>query len=140
MIEYKIGVEAVDWAQLVELYGRVGLVAGLGKKRDAERIRQAFVSSAKVVTAWDGNALVAAGRLVGDGVCQGMIFDVGVLPEYQQRGIGAGIVRALVEGNEHLCLHLTATFGKEGFYRKLGFKRHRTAMARYPYASEYLED
>jgi predicted N-acetyltransferase YhbS len=37
-------------------------------------------------------------------------------------------------------IHLTSTFGNEEFYKKLGFKKHKTAYAKYPFQSKYLED
>ena len=84
--------------------------------------------------------MVGAGRLISDGICYGTIFDLGVLPDYQKQGIGKGIMNELLRNNEHLCIHLTSTFGNEEFYRKLGFKSHKTAFAKYPFDSKYLED
>ncbi len=140
MIEYKTGTDIIDWKSITDLYGKIGLVAGFGKKRDQKKIREAFLNSFKVVTAWEENKLVGAGRLLSDGVCYGMIFDVGVLPSFQKKGIGEKIMNELMNGNEHIYIHLTSTFGNEAFYSKLGFKKHKTAHAKYPHKSEYLED
>jgi GNAT superfamily N-acetyltransferase len=138
MIDVRLGLEGMDWLQLTELYAEVGLIRGHGKRRETDKIEQAFRASSKVATAWEGTRLVGAGRMISDGVCYGSVFDVGVLPAWQKRGIGARLVAALVEGSEDLCIHLTSTLGNEPFYAKLGFLRHRTAMARYPHASDYL--
>jgi len=46
----------------------------------------------------------------------------------------------LLRNNEHLHIYLTSTFGDEEFYREFGFKPHKTAFAKYPFESEYLED
>lgn len=139
MVEYKTGTESIDWEALGDLYEEVGLVAQFGKKRRLEKVRQAFRNSYKVVTAWKEGKLVGAGRLISDGLCYGTIYDVGVLQAYRGQGIGKGIMEALLEGNEHLLLYLTSTFGNESFYEKLGFKKHKTAYAKYPHESEYLE-
>lgn len=138
MITYKTGVDSIIWSKLFQLYDRVGLVAGLAKGREYEKIKNSFVRSYKLATAWDGDNLVGAGRLLSDGICYGMIFDLGVLPEYQRMGIGRGLLNQLLKNNEHLRVHLTATFGNEDFYRKNGFKQHKTAFAKYPVDSEYL--
>jgi len=45
-----------------------------------------------------------------------------------------------LDGNEKLLVGLTSAFGAVEFYRKLGFKRHKTAHAKYPSESTYLED
>lgn len=139
MVEYKTGTDSIDWEGLGYLYEEVGLVAQLGKKRDLVKIRQAFQRSFKVVTAWKEGRLVGAGRLISDGLCYGTVYDVGVLQAYRGQGIGKGIMEALLEGNEHLLLYLTSTFGNKSFYEKLGFKKHKTAYAKYPHESEYLE-
>jgi predicted N-acetyltransferase YhbS len=139
MIEYKTGFSSIDWSMLVDLYGEIGLVAGHGQRKDIDSIRKAFQASAKVVTAWHNQQLVGAGRMLTDGVCYASVFDVGVLPTFQKRGVGKGLMIELMKGNEHLCVHLTSTFGNEEFYGKLGFRRHKTAMAKYPHDSQYLE-
>lgn len=138
MIIYREGLEYIDWPQLFHLYNVVGLVAGYGKKQEHKKIQSAFEHSYKVITAWYSDILVGATRMISDGICYGMIFDVGVLPEYQKLGIGKGLVSEIQKGNEHLCIHLTSTFGNEDFYKKLGFKPHKTAFAKYPYQSDYL--
>ena len=139
MVEYKTGIDSIDWKALGDLYEEVGLVAQLGKKRDLEKIRQAFQGSYKVVTAWKEGKLVGAGRLISDGLCYGTVYDVGVLESCRGEGVGKGIMEALLKGNEHLLVYLTSTFGNEDFYKKLGFKKHKTAYAKYPHESEYLE-
>ncbi|KLU62943.1 acetyltransferase (GNAT) family protein [Peptococcaceae bacterium CEB3] len=138
MFAYKVGLECIHWEQLFGLYEDIGLVAGYGKKKDHDKIRRAFEQTYKVVTAWKNDSLIGAARMLSDGVCYGMIFDAAVLPEYQKLGVGKGLVAELLKGNEHLCIHLTATYGNEEFYIKLGFKRHRTAFAKYPFESDYL--
>jgi GNAT superfamily N-acetyltransferase len=136
MIDYKIGISNIDWQALAELYSTVGL--GIADK-DVAALHRAFEASGKVVTAWHGDALIGAGRMITDGIRYGCIFDVGVFPAFQKQGVGKGIMSELLKGNEHLYIHLTSTFGNEPFYGKLGFRRHKTAMAKYPHASGYLE-
>ena len=111
-----------------------------GKKRDLAGIKEAFLSSYRVVTAWDGDRIVGAGRLLSDGVCYGWIHDMAVLPDLRKQGIGRDIVEGLLEGNERQLIGLTSSFEAVGFYRRLGFKKHKTAHAKYPGPSIYLED
>lgn len=61
-----------------------------------------------------------------------------VLLSYRKKGIGAAIVGKLLEGNEGLLIGLTSSFEAVEFYVKLGFKKHKTAMAKYPGKSDYL--
>ena len=78
--------------------------------------------------------------MLSDGICYGMIFDIGVLPEYRKNGIATRMMQELLKGCEDFNIHLTSRFGVEGLYRKLGFKKHKNAFARYPQNSEYLEE
>ena len=140
MVDYKTGTDLIDWNSLIQLYFETDGVIGLGKERNLLKIKEAFLNTYKVVTAWDGDKIIGAGRLISDGVCYGWIHDLGVLPDYQTRGIGKKIMLELMDGNENLLLGLTSAFGVEDFYYKLGFKKHKTALAKYPGKSIYLED
>jgi len=140
MYEIYEGIENINWQELIELYGIVGLVAGLGINKDYLRIKEAFLNSYKIVVAKIDNHLVGAGRLISDGICYGMIHDIGVLPNFQNRGIGKNIAVKLIENNEHLRIFLTYTFGNQYFYKNIGFSLHKTVMAKYPCNSEYLEN
>jgi ribosomal protein S18 acetylase RimI-like enzyme len=135
----RFGCDGIDWPQLFMLYAEVGLVGGFGKARDHGAIQRAFLASHTVVSVWDGSTLVAAGRVLSDGVCYATIFDVGVLPAYQKQGVGRLLMQALLADLGACSVHLTSTFGNQEFYAKLGFKRHKTAMGKYPKPSEYLE-
>jgi len=42
------------------------------------------------------------------------------------------------KGNENLLIGLTSSFEAVDFYTKLGFNKHKTAMAKYPGRSDYL--
>jgi GNAT superfamily N-acetyltransferase len=140
MIIYQIGLKGIDGSLLLNLYEKAGLQKRLVQNREYEKIKTAFERSYKVVTAWDGEMLIGAGRMLSDGICYGTIFDLGVLPEYQKKGIGKGLMKELLNGEEHMPIHLTSTFGNEEFYKKLGFKKHKTAYSKYPFITNYIED
>ncbi len=139
MVEYKVGLDVIDWTSLLEMYKAVDGVIGLANSGDHDRIKRAFSKSYKIVTAWEDGIIVGAGRMISDGECYGWIHDVGVLPDLQKKGIGKGVMDTLMK-NEPLLIGLTSSFVAEDFYSKLGFKKHKTAMAKYPGPSSYLED
>jgi aralkylamine N-acetyltransferase len=67
---------------------------------------------------------VGMGRVISDGVSDGYIQDLVVLPEYRKNGIGNRIVSKLVETCTAKGLGwigLIAEPGSENFYRSLGF-------------------
>lgn len=138
MITYVIEINNLDWEKLVDLYDETDMCIGLGRKRETEKIRRAFQNSYQTVTVWDSGVIIGAGRMISDGECYGWIHDIVVLPSHRKQGIGQAIMDKLMEGNEQLLVGLTSSFEAVDFYSKLGFKKHKTAMAKYPGRSDYL--
>lgn len=138
MIEFKSFLTENEWEKLVDHYSETGMCLGLGRDRQTEKIRRAFNNSYRYITAWDSEIIVGAGRMISDGECYGWIHDMSVLSSYRKQGIGQQIVEKLFEGNEGLLIGLTSSFEAVDFYTKLGFHKHKTAMAKYPRHSDYL--
>ncbi len=122
----------LDWSELSALYRD----APLGLK-PPERLRTAFGASRHVCLVRrrqpdGGLRLVGAGRVLADGADAAYLCDVAVRPEMQGTGLGAAIVQRLLDACEgHSKILLYAVPGKEAFYERFGFRRMRTAMARF---------
>jgi ribosomal protein S18 acetylase RimI-like enzyme len=115
----------IDWAELSALYK----AAPLGDK-SPEWLKTAFSNSMFRCFAYQGEALVGAGRALADGVDCSYICDVAVLPSHQGKGVGREIITRLVaHSRSHKKIILYSVPGKESFYKKLGFRRMSTAMA-----------
>lgn len=140
MIKYKTGINAIDWDSLFQLYYETDGVIGLARANNLTKIKRSFLNTYKVVTAWDGDKIVGAGRMISDGECYGWVHDVAVHPDYRKMDIGKNVMFELMKDNEKLLIGLTSSFEAVEFYDKLGFKKHKTAMAKYPRKSSYLED
>jgi len=87
-------------------------------------IRGSFVFAVAV----DRNSgrAVGMGRVISDGVSDGYIQDLVVLPPFRKQGTGAQIVSALVQKCREsgvLWLGLIAEPGTERFYTPFGFSR-----------------
>lgn len=126
---------AVDWQELETLYR----VAPLGNK-NARDLETAFSNSRYHCFAREDGKLVAAGRALADGVDASYICDVVVNPSYQGQGLGKEVVQrlmALSAGHKKILLY--AVPGKEGFYKKFGFLRMRTAMAVFENPAQAIE-
>lgn len=117
----------IDWNEAVVVFER----APLGKRRrEPEKLKRAFESSYAIVYVFDEEKLIGMGRSLCDGEYQAAIYDMVVLPEYQRKGIGKEIVERLCEQLPVENIILYAVPGREGFYKKCGFKMMRTAMAK----------
>lgn len=138
MITYMTTISDSEWEKLVDLYDETDMCIGLGRKRETDKIRRAFNKSYKYVLAWDEDKVVGAGRMISDGECYGWIHDMAVLESYRKQNIGRTIIEKLLEGDENLLIGLTSSFEAIDFYDKLGFNKHKTAMAKYPGQSDYL--
>jgi ribosomal protein S18 acetylase RimI-like enzyme len=116
----------IDWNELANLYR----VAPLGDK-SPQVLQTVFGNSRyKFFVFDDAGRLAAAGRALADGADCSYICDVAVHPGHQGSGLGREMVSRLVEASRgHRKIILYSVPGKEGFYRKLGFRPLLTAMA-----------
>lgn len=131
-------IENVDWSRMKEIYHSVGW-----KKHNEEKIKKIFTLSNIVTIAYDKDKIVGFGRAMSDGVFNAAIYDVVIEDTYQYKGIGQQIIGDLLAQLKDIsCVHLVATTGNEEFYRKIGFSKMKTGMARYlnpALTEEYLE-
>ena len=117
--------DGIDWDELSNLYR----IAPLGEKSAAD-LKLVFTNSRFKCFVMDDGRLAGVGRAVADGADCSYICDVAVHPDYQGRGLGRDIILRLKELSAgHKKIILYANPGTEPFYRKLGFRRMRTAMA-----------
>ena len=117
--------DGVDWEELSNLYR----IAPLGEKKAAD-LQVSFGNSRFKCFVYTQGVLIGVGRALADGIDCSYICDLAVHPDHQGTGIGLELVNRLVEMSRgHRKIILYAVPGKEGFYRKAGFCRMRTAMA-----------
>jgi len=115
----------IDWHELEALYR----AAPLGHKRAAD-LEVVFTNSRFRCFVRDAGRLVAAGRVLSDGLDCAYLCDVALLPSHQGSGLGRAVVERLLERvRGHRKIILYSVPGKEGFYKKLGFLPLLTGMA-----------
>ncbi|USD14787.1 GNAT family N-acetyltransferase [Priestia megaterium] len=131
-------IENVEWSRMKEIYHSVGWT-----NHNEEKIKKVFQSSNVVAIAYDEDNIAGFGRALSDGVFNAAIYDVVVDEHYQNKGIGEQIIENLLAQLKDIsCVHLVSTSGNEEFYRKAGFRKMKTGIARYlnpSLAEEYLE-
>jgi GNAT superfamily N-acetyltransferase len=129
------GFELDDDARRVDVPALVEFLttqAYWGRWRGRDDIRRQLAASWRVVGVYRDAAMVGFARAVSDGVAFAYLADVYVDPAHRGRGLGAALVREIVEGNGadrfRWMLH---TRDAHGLYAELGFARpDDTAMER----------
>jgi ribosomal protein S18 acetylase RimI-like enzyme len=91
--------------------------------------KKAFENSHTSIFVYYSGRLIGFGRAISDGVYQAAIYDVAIVPEFQKKGIGTTIFKNIVSNLPSCNFILYTMPGKEGFYRKLGFRKMKTGMA-----------
>jgi len=95
-----------------------------------------FINSSLVISAWDGEKLVGVVRVLSDKIVRSVIYDLVVLPEYRNHGIGKELVKRcihhfpstewLVQTEKHIAV----------YYERIGFKLYNDVVLTIP--SKYM--
>ena len=81
-----------------------------------------FINSTVVISAWDCDKLVGCVRVLSDRVFRSNIYDLAVLPEYQNQGIGSELVKRCLAHFPNSEWNLETIPERIGFYKQLGFE------------------
>lgn len=135
---YQEDLTDINWEEMRQVYQSVGW-----NRHTEEIIQTVFQASNVVIIVRAGKQIVGFGRALTDGVFNAAIYDIVVHKDYQGLGIAKQIIAHILRKLEGVsCIHLISTTGNEEFYKKQGFKKIKTGMARYlnsALAQEYLE-
>ena len=92
-------------------------------------VERAISGSMINISVYCDEKCVGVGRIVGDGALKGMLTDIMVLREYQNKGVGKLIVTSLIKELDNMvcdgdCFQLEAspTASNRDFYIKCGLK------------------
>ena len=118
----------IDPKKLNELFNSIGW-----KHRTPAVWRRCLKSSSFVISAWEDESLVGLGRILEDGVMC-MFYDLGVLPKYQNKGVGTKLMETLinrVKDKKYTSIGLF-TWDKnpplKKYYKRFGFEEVNTGM------------
>lgn len=133
----KVQFELLDNALTAEDFVRLKVATGF-IDRPLEQAQKALDNGLFNVAAICDGEVVGMGRLVGDGAMYWYLQEIIVLPEYQGKGVGKGIVNRLLEHIKEtaipgtkISVGLTAVQGKAPFYEKFGFKVGVAGMSKW---------
>lgn len=123
-LRYQDNCKDIPWDKVPRLLEKVNM--GFS---DPDTHKISFEASYSVIFVFDNNELIGFGRILSDGVRQSAIYDVAVEPSYQGQKIGQKIIEYLTKATPNCNFILYASPGKEGFYKKLNFRKMKTGMA-----------
>ncbi len=96
--------------------------------RETPIVETALKNTLFSLCVYDDNKLIGYGRIIGDKTIFLYIQDIMVIPEYQHKHIGTGIMENLLTKineykkiNPNIRTYLGASKGKESFYKNFGF-------------------
>ncbi len=117
--DYRLG-ENLRGEDLLALFAQADWTAN----RSAADLQTMLDHSPVAVSVWDGEVLIGYGRAVTDDVYRALVEDVIVDAAYRGQGIGAEIVRRLLERLAHVEeIALVCHEGLIPFYERLGFEK-----------------
>lgn len=117
IIEYK----SFDEGDIISLYASVGWTA---YTEDPEALLKGFENSLLTLAAYEEDRLVGLIRIVGDGNTVIFVQDILVFPDFQRKGIGSALLRAVLERYSYVRQIQLATDNTEktvAFYKSMGF-------------------
>lgn len=108
--------------QLQKLFISAGWSDGSETPVMLESYNKPFINSTLVISAWENENLIGTVRVLSDGMFRSIIYDLVILPEYQNKGIGKELIKRCIEHFPNSEWLVQTTKSISGYYEKNGFK------------------
>lgn len=100
-----------------------------------EILIKALQNSHGLVSAWDGDVLIGLGNAITDGYLVVYYPHLLVLPSYQGKGVGHGLMQRIMSFYEGFHMQILVADGQAiDFYKKVGFERAGKSESMWIYA------
>ena len=120
-------IKYIEQTPSAEAFNYLTNSVGWGTRKNSI-VEEALKNTLYSLCIYDDNKLIGYGRIIGDKTIFLYIQDVMVIPEYQNKHIGTGIMENLLAQineykkiNPDIRTYLGASKGREPFYEKFGF-------------------
>lgn len=113
--------ETYNSEEILTLYTSVGWT---NYTDNPEMLKNAYANSLKILGAYDNDKLIGIIRVVGDGYSIIYIQDILIYPEYQHKGVGTALMKAVLEMYQQVYQKTLLTDNTEKtiqFYKSTGF-------------------
>lgn len=119
--------------QLAKVFMSVGWAdASQTTQSMIDNFNKPFINSTIVISAWDNDRLVGCIRVLSDKIFRSVIYDLAVIPEYQNKGIGKELVRRCVEHFPDSEWLAETTPERVSFYEHIGFEINKGSFLSIP--------
>ena len=122
-----MNIKFIERTPTVNEFNNLTKAVGWGRREDFI-VEEALKNTLYSLCVYDNDELIGYGRIIGDKTIFLYIHDVMVIPSYQDKNIGTGIMKELLKQideykkvNPDIRIYLGASKNKEGFYKKFGF-------------------
>lgn len=117
-VSIRVGLEGLTPERISTLYRRAPLHRPVGFR---DQLWKMFENAAFVVTAWQGDRLLAVTRVLSDKVMFSYICDFAVEPDVQGLGVGKQLLERVFEECKGTQLYIADSAKRSDYYRALGF-------------------
>lgn len=121
-IKYNRKLKKLPIGKLQKLFLEVGWSDGTENEMMLKNFNLPFINSTFVVSAWDNKKLVGVIRVLSDKVIRSEIYDLAVLPEYQNKGIGSILLKECLKKYPNTAWVVETTGNNVLYYEKFGFR------------------
>lgn len=119
----------LDYEKVVDIFFKVGFLQHPDKRAMYKKaIEEAFRNSQYVVSVWKSGEMVGFARVLTDKSIFATIWNMLVEPKYQRLGVGRLLLERCLANYPTCHFFLIADKEVEGFYEKMGFRKHENAM------------
>lgn len=108
--------------QLYKLFVEVGWSGTSDTPDMIKNYNIPFINSTLVISAWENELLVGAVRVLSDKMFRSVIYDLLVMPEFQNMGIGKELLKRCVAHFPTSEWLVQTKTNISGYYEKNGFK------------------
>ena len=107
--------------QLRRLFVSADWSDGSGTPKMLKNFNLPFINSTLVISAWEGDRLIGAVRVLSDRVIRSVIYDLVVDPEFQNKGIGKELIKRCIEHYPNSEWLVQTTEEIASYYERIGF-------------------
>lgn len=120
-IRYNCRLKKIPSHDLRELFIAVGWSDGTENENMIRNFNIPFINSTFVVSAWDNQKLVGVIRVLSDKIIRSIVYDLVVLPEYQNQGIGTMLLKKCLQKYPDTAWLIETTEKNVSYYKQFGF-------------------